>query len=85
MKPKVLVGLNLAWIVVFLIFFVIILITVNPFEASTFLIIIFYVVFFGFLLGVLNLIGIRFRIPFWFNLLISIAIVFLLILQRFKL
>ena len=84
MRPKFLIRLNLVWIVIFLIFFAVILITVNPFEANTFLFVIFYVVFFGLILGILNLIGTRLKIPFWFNLLISIAIVFLLILQSFR-
>jgi len=84
MKPKVLARLNLAWIIVFLILLIVILIAVDPFQANTFLIVLFYVVFFGFILGVLHLIRMRFKIPFWIILLISIAIVFLLTFQSFK-
>jgi len=84
MKPKSLVRLNLVWIIIFLILFLVILITVNPFKASIYQFIIFYVVFFGLILGILNFIGSRLRIPFWFNLLISIALVFLLILQSYR-
>ena len=84
MKRKVLARLNLAWVVVFLVFFGIILFSVNPFEASIFLLILFYIVFFGLILGILNLIGARLNIPFWVILLISIAITFLLIFQSFK-
>jgi len=84
MKKRIFIRLNFFWVLIFLIFLVIILITVNPFEASLFLIILFYIVFFGLIFGILNLIGIRFKIPFWFILLISIAILFILILQSFK-
>ena len=84
MKKRFFVRLNFVLVLIFLIFFAIILLTVNPFQANAFLIILFYVVFFGLILGILNLIGTRLKIPFWFNLLISIAIVFLLILQSFR-
>ncbi len=84
MKKRVFIRLNFFWILIFLILFGIILITINPFQASTFVFVIFYIVFFGLILGILNLIGTRFKIPFWLILLISIAILFLLILQSFK-
>lgn len=84
MKRRVFIRLNFIGILVFLILFAIILIAVNPFEANTFLFILFYIVVFGLVLGILNLIGMRLKIPFWAILLISISIIFLLILQSFR-
>lgn len=84
MKKKIFIRLNFIFVLIFLILFGIILITINPWQASAFVFIIFYLIFFGLILGILNLIGRWFKIPFWVILLISISIVFLLILQSFK-
>jgi len=84
MKRRFFIRLNFVLTAIFLVFFVIILIAVNPFEANIFLFILFYIVVFGLVLGILNLIGMRLKIPFWAVLLISISIVFLLILQSFR-
>ena len=85
MRKKVFVRLNLIWTLVFLVFFVIIVFSINPFKANIFLFILFYVAFFGLILGILNLIAIRFKIPSWVSLLLSIAIVFILIIQGARL
>ena len=85
MRKRVFVKLNLIWTLVFLIGFAIILFSVNPFQADTFLFIVFYLVLFCLILGILNLIAIRLRIPFWVPLLFSIAIVFILIIQGARL
>lgn len=84
MRKRIFIRLNFLWTLIFLIFFGIILITVNPLKASTFVFVLFYVVFFGLVLGILNLIGLYFKIPFWVVLLVSISLVFLLVLQSFK-
>lgn len=84
MKRRFFVKLNFVLTAIFLVFFAILLIAVNPFEANISLFILFYIVVFGLVLGILNLIGIRLKIPFWAILLISISIVFLLILQSFR-
>ena len=82
MKRRFFIRLNFVLTAIFLVFFVIVLIAVNPLEANIFQLILFYIVVFGLILGILNLIGIRLKIPFWAILLISISIVFLLILQH---
>jgi len=84
MKQSIFIRLNSLWTLVFLVFFAIILISVNPFEASIFLLILFYLVFFGLVFGILNLIGFYLKLPFWFRLLAAISLVFLLILQSFR-
>lgn len=84
MKRRVFIRLNFILALIFLAAFIVVLIAINPFEANTFLLILFYIVFFSLVLGILNLIGTRFKIPFWIVLLISIVIIFLLILQSFK-
>ena len=81
MKPKFFIGINLIVTLVFLIIFVIILYSVDPFKASPFFLVGFYVVLFGLILGVLNLIGNLFKIPFWVRIIIALIIIFLLILQ----
>ncbi len=84
MKRKSFVKLNFILAVIFLVAFIVILVGINPFEANIFQLILFYVVCFGLILGILNLIGMRLKIPFWAILLIGISIVFLLILQSFR-
>lgn len=85
MKRKSFVKLNFILAVIFLVFLLIILIAINPFQASVFVFIVFYIVFFGLILAILNLISTRFKIPFWIILLISIAIVFILMVQSCRL
>jgi hypothetical protein len=84
MKQSIFIRLNSLFTLVFLVFFVIILISVNPFKASIFVLILFYLVFFGLVLGILNLIGFYLKLPFWFRLLAAISLLFLLILQSFR-
>ena len=84
MKQRFFIGINLIVTFVFLIIFVIILYSVDPFKASPFLLVGFYVVLFGLILGVLNLIGNRFKIPFWVRIIIALIIIFLLILQSHR-
>jgi len=79
MKPKFSIGLNLILALAFLIIFVIILYSINPFQASRFVFVIFYLVLFGLLLSILNLIG---KIPFWIRILVALAVIILLILKR---
>ena len=84
MRKRVFIRLNLALLLVFLIGFAIIVYSINPFEASPFLMVVFYVVLFGLCFSFLSLIGLRFRIPFWISILIAIAIIFVLMVQRSK-
>lgn len=79
MKPKFFIRLNLVFTLVFLIAFVIILYSVNPFEANSFQVILFYAVLFGLILGILNLIGMRLNIPSIVRVLIAIIVILLLI------
>ena len=84
MRKRVFVRLNLALFLVFLVAFAIIVYSINPFEASPFLMAVFYVVLFGLCFSLLSLIGLYFRIPLWISILIAIAIIFVLIVQRSK-
>jgi hypothetical protein len=79
MKPKFFIRLNLFLAFAFLIIFVIILYSVDPFQAGNFLKIIFYLVLFGLILSILNLIG---KMRFWVRILISLTMVIFLILRR---
>jgi len=82
MKPKLFIGINLIVTLVFLIVFVIILYSVDPFKASPFLIVIFYIVLFGLTSGVLNLIATQIKIPAWARIIIALIIGFLLFLSH---
>jgi len=82
MKQRFFIGINLIIILVFFIIFVIILYSVDPFKASPFLIVIFYVVLFGLASGILNLIGTYLKIPLWIRIIIALIIVFLLFLSH---
>jgi len=82
MKKRFFIRLNLILTLVFLLIFVIILYYVDPFEVSSFLLVVFYVVLFGLILGILNLIGTPLKIPFWVRILIALTVVILLILKR---
>lgn len=84
MRKRVFFRLNLALLLVFLITFAIIVYSVNPFEASHFLIVIFYIILFGLCLSFLNLINLRFKTSFWIRILIATIVVFILMAQRFK-
>jgi hypothetical protein len=84
MRRKSLVKLNFILAVIFLVGFIVILVAINPFEANIFQFILFYIVVFGLILSILNLIRIYLKIPFWIVLLISIAVIFVLVLQSFK-
>jgi len=79
MKPRFFIRLNLILALAFLIIFVIILYSVDPFKASRFLIVIFYLVLFFLILSVLNLIG---KIPFWVRILISLSVIILLFIKK---
>ncbi|MFH1129590.1 MAG: hypothetical protein V1686_02560 [Patescibacteria group bacterium] len=80
-KKRLFIKLDLIWILVFFIGFVIILYSVNPFETSVLGLILFYLVLFCLLLGILNLIKIFFRIPFKFILIIDIIIIAILLIK----
>jgi len=82
MKPKFFIRLNLIGTVVFLLAFVIILASVNPFKASPFQIFLFYFVLFFLIFGVLNLLEKILRMPIWCRFLISATIIAILILQK---
>jgi len=82
MKQRFFIGINLILTLVFLMGFVIILYSVDPFSAKLLLIIVFYLVLFGLILGILNLIGIYLKIPFWVRIIISLMVIFLLILNH---
>ena len=82
MKERFFIGINLILTLVFLIAFVIILYSIDPFSAKPFLIIVFYIVLFGLILGILNLIGIHFKIPFWVRVLIALTIILFLVLSH---
>lgn len=84
MKPRFFIELNLIGILVFLIIFAIILYSVDPYKASSLVFIIFYLVLFGLLLSILNLIGFYLKIPFWVRVLIAITIIIVLILRKGK-
>ncbi|MFZ5559736.1 MAG: hypothetical protein ACOZAL_03005, partial [Patescibacteria group bacterium] len=71
--------LNLILALVFLIIFAIILYSIDPYKASHFVFVIFYLVLFGLILSILNLIG---KIPFWVRILVALAVIILLILKR---
>ncbi|MBU3922978.1 hypothetical protein KJ684_01935 [Patescibacteria group bacterium] len=80
MKTRFFIKLNLFLALAFFIFTLIILFSIDPFDTSLFIIIIFYLLIFGFILCLLNSIRI---IPFWFRILITIAIIFILIVLSF--
>lgn len=84
MRKRIFIRLNFALFLVFSIGFAIIVYSINPFEASPFLMAVFYVVLFGLCFSFLSLIGLRFRIPFWIRILIAIAVIFVLMAQKFK-
>jgi len=82
MKHRFFVKLNFILLFVFLIAFAIIILSIDPFQASVFLLFIFYLTTFGVVLTFLNLITRRLKIPFWINLLISVLIILFLIIKR---
>ena len=84
MKERFFIRINLIITLDFLIIFAIILYSVDPFSASPLILIVFYVVLFGLVLGVLNLISNLFKIPFWVRIIIALIIIFLLILQSHR-
>lgn len=82
-KKRFFIRLVLIWTIVFLAAFVIILYSVNPFEASKLSLIIFYIVLFCLLLGFLSLVKLVIKIPYWLIILIAICVIFvLLVLQH---
>ena len=80
-KKRVMVKINLLWILAFFIPFVIIICSVNPFEARAFTIVLFYVVLFCLLLGILNLCRLIFKFPFWIILIIDVIIILILLIK----
>jgi len=80
-KKKVMIKINLLWILAFFIGFAIILYSINPFEAGTFSMVLFYLVLFGLLLGILNLIRLVFKFPFKIILIIDIVIILILLIK----
>lgn len=80
-KKGLIVKLSLIWTLVFFMGFAIILYSVNPFETSILLLILFYVILFCLLLGILNLIRLVLRIPFKIILIIDIIIIIILIIK----
>jgi len=80
-KKRLIVKLDLIWTLVFFIGFVIILYSVNPFEASVFDLILFYAVLFCLLLGILNFIKIFFKVPFKVILLMDSVIIIILLIK----
>lgn len=84
MKRKSFVRLNFILAVIFLVAFIVVLVGINPFQANIFQFILFYIICFGLILGILNLIGIYLKLPFWIIILVSISLIFLLILQSFR-
>ncbi len=80
-KKGLMVRLNLIWTLVFFIGFVIIVYSVNPFEASIPILILFYIVLFCLLLGILNLIRLVLRISFKVVLIIDIVIIIILLIK----
>lgn len=81
MRKKSFVKLNFILAVIFLMAFIVILVAINPFEANVFQFILFYIVVFGLVLIILNLISTYIKIPFWLRILIAIVIIFTLIIQ----
>ncbi len=81
MKPKFFIRLNLILTLVFFVSFVIILFFVDPFDSGRLVIVVFYLVLFGLILGILNFI---LKTPFWVRILIALTVVILLILKKGK-
>jgi hypothetical protein len=80
-KKRLIVRLSLIWILVFLIALAIILYLVNPFEADISSLILFYLVLFCLLLGILNLIRIIFKIPFIIIVVVDVIIIIILLIK----
>ncbi|MCX6730076.1 MAG: hypothetical protein NT058_01070 [Candidatus Portnoybacteria bacterium] len=80
-KKGLFIKLDLIWTLVFLVGFVIIVYSVNPFETSVLGLILFYAVLFCLLLGILNLIKIFFKVPFRFILIIDVIIIIILLIK----
>jgi glucan phosphoethanolaminetransferase (alkaline phosphatase superfamily) len=80
-KKRLMVKLSLIWTLVFFIGFAIIAYSVNPFEASVLILVLFYAVLFCLLLGILNLIRAIIKIPFKIVLIIDIIIIIILIIK----
>jgi|GEM_PF-1666125 hypothetical protein len=80
-KKKVMFKINLLWILAFFILFVIIVYSVNPFEASIIIIVLFYIILFCLLFGILNLFRIIFKFPLWIIVLISVTILLILFIK----
>jgi len=79
MKRRFFIKLNLILAVVFFVFLLIFLLFIDPFQINIFVFILFYLIVFGLILSLLNLI----KIPFWIRILISIAIIFILLVKSF--
>ncbi len=81
-KKRFFIRLNLIWILVFLAAFVMILYSVNPLEASTLTLIIFYIVLFCLVVGFLSLAKLVIKIPYWLIILIAICLIFILLILQ---
>jgi len=81
-KKRFFIRLVLIWILVFLAIFAMILYSVNPFEASSLILVIFYIVLFCLLLGFLSLIRLIIKIPYWVIILISVCVIFILLILK---
>ena len=81
-KKRFFIRLVLIWTLVFLTAFVMILYSVNPFEASILGLIIFYVVLFCLLLGFLSLARLVIKIPYWLIILIAVCAIFILLILQ---
>lgn len=79
-KRRFFIGLNLVWLLVFLAIFVIILYSVNPFEANIFILIIFYIVLFCLLLGIFSLTRLFAKTPYWLIILLALCVIVILLI-----
>jgi len=83
MKPVFFNRLNLIGTIVFLLGFIGILVFVDPFKASTFLIFGFYFVLFFLIFGTLNLLDKILKMPVWCRFLIAGTIIAILVLRKY--
>jgi len=83
-KKRLIIKLDLIWTLVFFVGFVIILYSINPFETSIFGLILFYVVLFCLLLGVLAFIRLIVKIPYWLIILLAICVIVVLLVLSVK-
>lgn len=82
-KKRLMVKLSLIWTLAFLIVFAIILYSVNPFETAISGLVLFYLIMFCLLLGILNLIRIFLKIPFVIIVIIDAIIIIILLIKKF--